>query len=82
MRQYLDENNKILEKLICNQCGRELKLHNGVVQEGVFHGETRWGYFSKKDGENHSFDLCESCYEKLVKSFRVPVRIEEQTELL
>lgn len=82
MRQYLDENNKILEKLICNQCGRELKLQNGVVQEGVFHGETRWGYFSEKDGENHSFDLCESCYEKLVKSFRIPVRIEEQTELL
>ena len=36
-----------------------------------------WGYFSEKDGEHHSFDLCESCYDELLKSFLIPAEIEE-----
>lgn len=82
MRKYLDSDKKTLEKIVCNQCGRELKLKNGIVQEGVFHGDTRWGYFSEKDGEYHSFDLCESCYGRLAGGFLIPVTVEEQTELL
>lgn len=41
-----------------------------------------WDYFSEKDGEVHHFDLCESCYDELVGGFRIPVDVEEQTELL
>lgn len=82
MRQYLDHDKKTLEKVVCNRCGRELKLINGIVQEGVFQGETRWGYFSNRDGEHHTFDLCEECYEHLLEAFLVPVTVEEVTELL
>jgi len=82
MRKYLDSNKKTLEKIVCNQCGRELELKNGIVQEGVFQGDAHWGYFSEKDGEHHSFDLCESCYERLLSGFSIPVTVEEQTELL
>lgn len=82
MRQYVDSDKKTLKKVICNRCGRDLKLENGVMQEGVFSGEARWGYFSDKDGEKHSFDLCEQCYDHLLRSFRVPATIEEETELL
>lgn len=82
MRQYQDADKKTLEKIVCNQCGRELKLENGIIQEGVFSGEAHWGYFSEKDGENHWFDLCESCYDRLLKSFLIPVTTEEDTELL
>ena len=35
-----------------------------------------------KDGLEHSFDLCEECYDKLIKGFAVPVNEEEITELL
>ncbi len=80
MRQYLDKNT--LKRIVCNQCGRELKLENGIVQEGVFHGEARWGYFSRKDGEIHSFDLCEGCYDRLSGGFSIPVTVEEQTEFV
>ena len=32
--------------------------------------EKEWGYFSdKKDGRIHRMDICESCYEKMVKKF-------------
>lgn len=82
MRQYLDPDQRTLEKIVCNQCGRELKLKNGIVQEGIFTGEARFGYFSGKDGEKHSFDLCEECYDRLVKGFLVPVTVEEETEFL
>lgn len=43
MRQYLDLDKRTLEKVVCNQCGRELRLENGILQEGVFSGEARWG---------------------------------------
>lgn len=82
MRQYMGTEEKILKKVVCNQCGRELKLENGIVQEGVFSGETHWGYFSERDGEKHQFDLCETCYERLTGGFLIPVTVEEETELL
>ncbi len=44
--------------------------------EGVFRVDYEWGYFSEKDGERHSFDLCEACYDKLLRSFQIPVEIE------
>ncbi|MBS6396371.1 MAG: hypothetical protein KH452_04345 [Clostridiales bacterium] len=82
MRQYLDHDKKTLEKIVCNQCGRELQLENGIVQEGIFAGEVHWGYFSDRDGERHFFDLCEKCYERLISGFLVPVTMEDETELL
>lgn len=82
MREYLEKNSNILKKVVCNQCGRELKLKNGIVQEGIYEGNIRWGYFSEKDGERHSFDLCEACYERLTGGFFIPVTIEEETEFL
>jgi ribosomal-protein-alanine N-acetyltransferase len=44
--------------------------------------EKGWGYFSKKDGERHSFDLCEHCYDKIIETFALPVEAAEATELL
>lgn len=69
------------EKIICNKCGKELEVKNGIVREGFFHGEIYWGYFSRKDGEKHSFDLCEDCYDELAGSFAVEVTVEDETEL-
>ena len=50
--------------------------------EGAAAFDHAWDYFSEKDGEVHHFDLCESCYDELVGGFRIPVDVEEQTELL
>lgn len=57
-------------KVICNKCGRE------VESEDILSVEKRWGYFSNnKDNEVHRFDLCETCYDELVATFRIPVEI-------
>jgi hypothetical protein len=76
MRQYQMKETKDVKKIVCNKCGKEITVVNGRAEEGVFSADFAWGYFSEKDGEKHSFDLCESCYDKIIASFRIPVEIE------
>ena len=79
MRQFGVEvkEQKELKKMVCNCCGKELMVKGGIVREGVFSAEYSWGYFSEKDGETHSFDLCEECYVKWIGGFKIPVEIQK-----
>lgn len=77
MRQYQMKETKEIKKIICNKCGKEIPAVDGVPREGVFSVDYQWGYFSEKDGERHSFDLCEACYDELLKSFCIPAEIKE-----
>lgn len=36
-------------------------------------GRKRWGYPSEKDNEDHSFDLCEQCYDEFTATFLIPI---------
>lgn len=71
-----------LRNVVCNQCGRALKVEGGILKEGCFSADYLFGYFSKKDGVRNRFDLCEDCYEKIVSQFKIPVEESEETELL
>ncbi len=82
MREYMNREVNHLEQVRCNKCGRSLKVENGMLKEGCFHAEHSFGYFSKQDGMKHSFDLCEECYEKVVKEFVLSVEVMEENELL
>lgn len=82
MRKFLNDNTKELKTVVCNHCKKELKVENGILMEGCFHGEAVFGYFSNKDGKKHSFDLCEECYDKMIEGFAIPVEEEELSELL
>lgn len=79
MRKY---NHKTLVKIWCNNCGRELALENEIVKEGAFSADISWGYFSKRDGERHCFDLCEECYNQITSEFKLPVSVGNNTELI
>lgn len=63
--------------LRCNNCGREIRTEQEMIREGVLQVEWCWGYFSEKDGEKHSFCLCEACYDKITAEFVVPVEVED-----
>ncbi len=63
--------------LYCNKCGKTIKFERGIAKEDVIFISHEWGYFSKKDGERHSFCLCESCYDIIRESFALPVQKEE-----
>lgn len=45
MRVYKD---KKLTKVVCNNCGKNIKVNNSTIEEGVFFADYKWGYFSKK----------------------------------
>ena len=80
MREY-DEQNQLI-KMKCNTCTKEIKLEEQIIKEGCFSVDHSWGYFSSRDGIRHQFDLCEECYDKLVKGFSIPVTETENTEMI
>lgn len=75
MRQYKEQVKEVkeIEKIICNKCGREIQVLGGVPQEDVLEVTKRWGYFSDKDNQVDKFDLCERCYDELVRSFKIQI---------
>lgn len=77
MRRYQLKETKEIKKIICNCCGKEIVVTNGCPREGVLSVDYLWGYFSEKDGERHSFDVCESCYDEWIRQFCVPVDISK-----
>ena len=68
--------------IFCNMCGKEIKMKDGWAEEGVLSVEKAWDYFSQKDGELHSFELCGNCYDQIAARFKIPVTVKRQTELL
>lgn len=81
MRKYENEPTNRLNQIICNKCGKILKLENGFLKEGCFSADYSFGYFSGKDGDRHKFDLCEECYDNWIADMAVPVEISEEKEL-
>lgn len=66
----------------CNICGKELRQELDIIKEDYIFVKKSWGYFSKKDGQTHQFCLCEDCYDKWIKSFKIPVEIKDTTEMI
>nr|WP_076778507.1 hypothetical protein [Lachnoclostridium phocaeense] len=77
MRQYevieTKETYKKVKKIICNKCGKEIPTEKGEPRADFLSVEKRWGYFSEKDNQVDSFDLCEECYDAFVATFVIPV---------
>ncbi len=81
MRFYKDKEKKVLGKVLCNCCGRELAMTGSHVAEGVLHVCKEWGFFSEKDLVCHEFDVCEQCYDKMITGFQIPVSEREVLEV-
>jgi len=76
-----DEHQK-LQSVICNCCEKKLLVENGLLKDALFEGKQSFGYFSERDGVTHRFDLCEGCYNKWIKKFRIPVEETENIEMI
>ena len=76
------DEHQILQKVICNRCEKELFVENGLLKDAVYEGKQSFGYFSKKDGVTHRFDLCETCYDEWIRMFAIPVAESENTEMI
>ena len=84
MREYKEKELKELElaNVVCNQCGKELIVEEGILKEGCFSVRYKFDYFSNKDGYIYNLDLCEECFDKWSSQFTIPVQIEETKEFL
>lgn len=82
MRKYEQKQSGNLTEVICNGCGKAFKLGNGYLKEECICVNHVFGYFSKKDGCRHQFDLCENCYDKIIAQFQVPVTEGREKEFL
>ena len=78
MRRYKMKENKETEKIFCNGCGKEIAVKGELPLEDVLSVDKRWGFFSEKDNEVHHFDLCETCYDKMVSQFVIPPDVENR----
>lgn len=66
----------------CNVCGRELEHKGEILLEDYIQVSKQWGYFSEHDLELHKFNICEHCFNTMVKSFKIPVEIGRVKEVL
>lgn len=69
-------------QIYCNCCGRMISQDIQKTGEDFLQIDKTWGFFSGKDGERHSFALCEGCYDSMRKNFVLEVEIQEETELI
>ena len=81
MRRY-NNSEAGLVSVTCNCCGKEFLVENGILKNECIHITHDFGFFGQRDGETHSFDLCEECYSRIIAKFRIPVEIQERKELL
>lgn len=81
--KWLSDVQESRHKLIyCNACGKRIKYEHGILKEDIFTAKKEWGYFSHKDLQIHSFNICEKCYNKMVSQFAIPVDVSLKTEVM
>ncbi len=67
---------EVIKDILCNACKKSCTATSGF---GFSYAtlSAKWGYSSKKDMENHLSHICEDCYDKIVKNFKIPSLIAE-----
>ena len=69
-------------EIYCNKCGKRIGTEEDLARGEMLHVEKIWGVFFKKDGERHTFDLCEECYDAVIADFEIPVAVSEENVLI
>lgn len=72
----------MMNTVVCNVCGRSLRMEKGILMEDAFEATKEWGYFSERDTEVHKFTICEPCYERMIEQFKIPIIVTKKTEVL
>lgn len=73
---------KTMGQIRCNKCGKLILMQEGNRKEDCLKVEKEWGYFSEKDRELHTFYICESCYDAMIRDFVIPVRKQQVNEVV
>ena len=66
----------------CNKCGSIICSGRKFNNKEYLSINKEWGFFSNKDCQIHSFNICEDCYDEMIKEFLIPIDISEKIEVL
>jgi hypothetical protein len=64
MKKYVKKTIDDLDDITCDVCKSSCKKHYNIESATL---SAYWGYDSKRDGEAFDIDICESCFDKLIK---------------
>ncbi|MFP4698340.1 MAG: hypothetical protein ACLFMO_06505 [Eubacteriales bacterium] len=79
MTKIIKKNNaQILYEVTCNKCGKMITAEQCPKVDFITISKN-WGYFSNKDNQNHSIDLCEKCYDEWIKTFAIPPKVKKNS---
>lgn len=68
-------------EIYCNCCGKLICEEKQQETTSYLAIKKQWGYFSnEKDGQVHSMDICETCYDKMIEAFAIAPETEHVTE--
>lgn len=67
--------------IYCNQCGQPIANKN-LPKSDYIKVRKIWGYFSNKDMQIHEFNICESCYDNMIKNFKIKPVIKKNNEAM
>jgi len=69
-----------IDTVTCNFCGDLIRVNSDDYSD-YLHIEKGWGYFSNKDNQCHSFDMCGDCYDKMIDNIKISVEITKDNGL-
>jgi len=71
---------KKIKDVVCNKCGESMYIYVGNNISEYYKGTEAclsFEYGSNKDGESYKFDICDNCFDSIIKTFKhVPEVIE------
>ena len=65
---------EVADLVICDRCGLEQKMHHGMSDRDIIEIRHQYGYGSPKDGDYIEADICEVCFDEIVKKMNITVR--------
>ncbi len=77
VKKVLKEEDEIYE-IYCNMCGKPIEKDSFGNFLEYLSVDKKWGYFSILDGQEHSFDICDSCYKDIVSKFKIKILDDEK----
>lgn len=65
---------EVTNDVVCNCCGKSTKDQYGHFE--CVEVVACWGYGSTKDNQCHESHICETCYDRIVATFKIPPTVE------
>lgn len=81
MRKYEEKPRPVLTDLLCDVCGKSCRTNYADVNFEYATLTAQWGYFSRKDGDNYAMELCEDCFDDVIKYLQQKKQISKPPDL-